>query len=135
MEDIPEYESIETEDSGDESLNLPKSFHCYTGSSGRDITLLPRLKIRIYRELSSRIKHSFDDVQMSDESFTTDESNTAENVMFHNHKKSNSHSLESTSTKHNRDVFTGGDSETNISICRKCGHKLDIHKQFTDSFL
>lgn len=132
MPDIDEYESDESTQGHDEWLGLRRSIHCYTGSSGRDITLLPKLKIRISDEMGAQIKHSFDDSSLSDEMYTVDGWNTMDNTINDGDSEPSPTVNEPgiSPVKPNRI-----DNENDIPICKKCGHKLEIHKQFTNAFV
>lgn len=146
MPDIDESASMENdedEESSDEWQGSQQNLQYYSGSSGRDITLLPKLKIRICDEMGARIAHSFDESSFSDEHFDIDESSTASqsttstvNESIERSKicehKSNKQPIAKVQTKietpHN-------DKENDIPICKKCGHRITLQKQFTNAFI
>lgn len=189
MPDIDEYEACENSDNDDDDddewqqhLGLRQNLqHLYTGSSGRDITLLPKLKIRILDEMGARIQQStFDNdsasassTSSSSSSFSCDGSTTAppppptptdndqmrdESTMerwsivrnscssqnrFQNTSRPDRH--HSTVKPVEKALNTAVDAsptpaaatvaaDNDISICKKCGHKLKIKKQFTNTF-
>lgn len=103
----------------------------YGGSSGRDITLLPRLKIRISDEMGKRVKSSFDGSTSSDEnefgkSFEKRfAASNDEHVCEHS----------ATAVANTFDPFQHDAIQTkeNFRKCRKCGHR-SLCKQFSNSF-
>lgn len=145
MPDIDEYGSMENdeehEESSDEWQGSRQNLQYYSGSSGRDITLLPKLKIRICDEMGARIKHSFDESSFSDENFNIDDSSTPQSTIKNDsieksticeHKKSNE------SQPKPKKIPTKIESIHNVNdipICKKCGHRLTIQKQFTNAFV
>lgn len=152
MPDIDEYGSMENEDSSDE---WPVSRHLqyYSGSSGRDITLLPKLKIRICDEMGARIKHSFDESSFSDENFNANNSSTAQSTNTNEsneeipnceqHKSNDpvttpspplSPSTPSSQQQQQQQLTRIESVDNDASVCKKCGHKLKLPKQFTNAF-
>lgn len=144
MPDINEYGSMENdenEESSDEWQGSRQSLQSYSGSSGRDITLLPKLKIRICDEMGARIKHSIDESSFSDENFNMHDSIPTESVVTndsmeqpnceHKPPQVNDAGIDSTASKH---VIESIDNDKDIPICKKCGHKLKLQKQFTNAF-
>lgn len=105
---------------------------CYGGSSGRDITLLPRLKIRISDEMGKRIKSSYDDSTSSDEN---DRSKSFEKrfAMIINNQQLCKHNAAAAAIAF--DPFENDVIQTkeNFGNCKKCGHKI-LCKQFSNSF-
>lgn len=147
MADINEYELIgDDEESSDDCLDSRLSKNVYTGSSGRDITLLPKLKIRLSHESRAQNKHSFEKSTCSEKNIIADESNKPVNIFIQNEIIDNfntikndpsSRSTESPTLRKtsDRDHFDSADSRNKIPTCKKCGHKLKIHKQFSNAFV
>lgn len=160
MPDIDEYDSIENDaDSSDECSR--QNLQYYSGSSGRDITLLPKLKIRICDEMGARIKHSFDESSFSDENFNIDadaddvactyssipqctiRNDPIENQPKCAHIKSNNDRIDDGNSSHSandnvdkkQNPNIAGEIDNEIPICKKCGHRLIIRKQFTNAFV
>lgn len=122
MPNIDECGSQENEDSNsgnDEWQNLRPSSPYYSGSSGRDITLLPKLKIRICDEMDRPVKDPFDESSSSDEYSCNDE--TAECC----HPTDNLNSFDVKYQNNNVNTFLK---------CKKCGHHLRFQKQFSNAF-
>lgn len=112
-------------------INLNKKN--YGGSSGRDITLLPRLKIRISDEMGKRVKSSFDESTSSDE-----------NEFGKSFEKRFAASSDEQLCEHSEAVVTDTtfdpfqnamviQTTENFRKCHKCGHQ-SLCKQFTSSF-
>lgn len=131
MPNIKECQSIEDDDSDDESMDFNSAdginhFNinnkCYGGSSGRDITLLPKLKIRICDEMGKRVKSSFDESSHSDENIDTFDAIAEQKC---NHIPTLAY-----------DPFQCDAIRVNENFhqCTKCGHKLLLKKQFSNSF-
>lgn len=121
MPNITEYESNEDERAIVERNSFRESTNAIShGSSGRDITLLPKLKIRICDEMGKRIDTSFD-----------------ENSPLSSNHSSNECLKDSGKCKHKSrdDPFVGDAQKINENFrkCKKCGH-YSIRKQFTNSF-
>lgn len=146
MADIDEYESIDNEESSDDCLDSSLNKNLYTGSSGRDITLLPKLKIRLSDASRAENKHSSDESKSSEDSFNTDESNEAISIVIQkefidnlntieNGIPSSSNETQFVPRKTDRDHFSDVDSEETITTCKKCGHKLKIQKTFSNAFV
>lgn len=96
-----------------------------SSSSGRDITKLPKLKIRISDEMGRRIKSSFDDSD-SDQNTNWFDNDDSEYTMA---------AVERICSHSNIDPFQSANNQNiNLKKCQKCGHKL-IRKQFTNSFI
>lgn len=140
MPDIDESGSMENDENEDSSDEWAGSRHAqyYSGSSGRDITLLPKLKIRICDEMGAQIKHSFDESSFSDENFILNDSSTVQNPISTvpidktpncAHKSNNNVSVP-TSERPTKIKSVDNDA----SICKKCGHKFKLTKQFTNAF-
>lgn len=195
MPDIDEYEACENDvnnddDDDDESngdddewqqqFGLRQNLQqYYTGSSGRDITLLPKLKIRICDEMGARIHHSTFDESASaspsssstssfsfDGNFSATAAAAATTTVCDDLRTNLTSAMpkfarESTErwSKLRRNTFkvdrnsssekvigraataaaatastANWTNENDIPICKKCGHKLEIQKQFTDAF-
>lgn len=103
----------------------------YGGSSGRDITLLPRLKIRISDEMGKRVKSSFDG------STSSEENEFGKSFEKRFAASNDEHLCEHTTTAvaANFDPFQRDVHQTkeNFRKCRKCGHR-SLCKQFSNSF-
>lgn len=131
-----------------DDANTKKKIHSYSGSSGRDITLLPKLKIRICDEMGKRVKSSFDESSGSDEnlqkkiidwfddqkktsscSHNSNESYPIGTATVANPTKPASVAYFSTANKNNVENV---DTATK---CRKCGHKLSLQRQFSNAFI
>lgn len=134
MPNIDEYESMENdehEESSDEWLGSQQNLQYYSGSSGRDITLLPKLKIRICDEMGARIQHSFDESSFSDElsannsPHSTFDSN--DQASFCKHKSKSIPDADTT-----RRIES--DKENDAPVCKKCGHRIALQRQFTNTF-
>lgn len=107
--------------------NLNKS--TYGGSSGRDITLLPRLKIRISDEMGKRVKSSFDESSSSDEfgvSFEKRFEASPDEPLCE-------HAMATVATAFDPFQYNVIQTDGNFRKCKKCGHK-SLCKQFTNSF-
>lgn len=105
----------------------------YSGSSGRDITLLPKLKIRICDEMGKRIESDTSDAlndknDFSRVSFDSFDESFEQVNCYHDHP----------TTESSRDPFhcDGANARVREDFrkCKKCGHKL-IRRQFTNSFM
>lgn len=123
MSNIDECGSQENEDSNsgkDEWQNsIPSSPYC-SGSSGRDITLLPKLKIRIFDETDGPVKDSFDKSSSSDLEYSRNDDN-----LECCHLSENLNLFDVTYQNDNFDQFLK---------CEKCGHHLRFQKQFSNAF-
>lgn len=169
MPNITECGSIErvsdTDDDAydDDITNYTKSFthpykpgdglttsHPYS-SSGRDITLLPKLKIRICDEMGKNVQHSFDESSSSDENsssktdddwFRTDfnETNTMAHISTDPFKTVTTSAASSMTTATSSVAMApsgSDDSDDFLPKCKKCGHKFPkskLQKQFSTSF-
>lgn len=142
MPDIDEYGSMENDESSDEWQGSRQNLQYYSGSSGRDITLLPKLKIRICDEMGARIKHSFDESSFSDDNFNIDDSTASHSTITNDNSIDKFTACEhiKTSTVPESKPKTSAKSESipndnNMKICKKCGHRLAVQKQFTNAFV
>lgn len=122
MPDIDECDAYETAQNEDEWTMLQQNTHSYTGSSGRDITLLPKLKLRISDEMGARIQHSFDETSSPDDNSIADD--TLNNVKM----LSPNNGTVSAKSSHIRSV-------NGVQICMKCGHELKTHKRNSNKFV
>lgn len=120
MPNIDECRSQENDDSNDEWQNLRPNSPYYSGSSGRDITLLPKLKIRICDEMDRPINDSFDKSSSSDE-YSCNGDNTECCYL--------------TDNLNSFDVKYQNSNVDNCLKCKKCGHHLRFQKQFTNAFV
>lgn len=136
MPNITEQESFDAEDDScnDDSISenhcpanvILNSFYSQnsvcgslSSSGGRDITKLPKLKIRISDEMGHRVKSSFDD---------SDDNSDSDNWFV-------DPPIPSICSHTNVDPFQLANNQAkNPRKCHKCGHKL-IKKQFTNSFI
>lgn len=117
-------------------FNLTKTQ--YGGSSGRDITLLPRLKIRISDEMGKRVKSSFDESTSSDEN----EFGKSFEKRFAANNSNDSLCMHSTTDAIVDDIaafdpfqYEVIQSKENFRKCQKCGHHArTLCKQFSNSF-
>lgn len=103
----------------------------YGGSSGRDITLLPRLKIRISDEMGKRVKSSFDGSTSSDEN----EFGKSFEKRFAANNDEHLCAYTATAVATTFDPFQRYvlQPKENFRKCRKCGHR-SLCKQFSNSF-
>lgn len=129
MPDITENGSIEDEYASIEQTIANRELtNVFThGSSGQDITLLPKLKIRICDEMGKRINSSFDENPASpDERKTVSNHCKATDVLVNQNKCIH---------KTNEDPFNGDKQKVNENFrkCKKCGH-YSTHNQFKNSF-
>lgn len=137
MPNINEQESLDRDDDSCNNYSTSENQHSSNGisslicsrnetsgllnsSSGRDITKLLKLKIRISDELGRRVKSSFDDSDdNSDSGDWFDDYHSVDNI--YSHIKIDPFQMTNVQNK-------------NLKKCHKCGHKL-IKKQFTNSFI
>lgn len=91
-----------------------------SGNSGRDITLLPKLKIRIFDEMDRPVKDSFDKSSSSDLEYSCNDDN-----LECCHLSENLNSFDVKYQNNNVDKFLK---------CEKCGHHLRFQKQFSNAF-
>lgn len=119
MPHITEYGSFEDEDgdAAEWAKNCVSNDVVSHGSSGRDITLLPKLKVRICDEMGKQIEGSLD------ESTPSPDEKPAANGDHCPHSPRG-------------DPFCSDDVQVNENFrrCTKCGH-FQIRKQFTNAFL
>lgn len=131
MPDIDEYGSMEHEkneendESSDEWQGSRQKLQYYSGSSGRDITLLPKLKIRICDEMGARIRNSFDESSFSDENFNETDPVAPADRCEHKDPSSAKPSAQ----------IDNDDNDRAPEVCKKCGHKRTLQKQFTNAFV
>lgn len=124
MPNIDECGSQENEDSNsgnDEWQSLRPTSPYYSGSSGRDITLLPKLKIRIFDEMDKPVKHSSFDKSSSSDEHSCNDDNTE---CCHPNENLNSF-----------DVKYQNNNVDNGLKCKKCGHHSRFQKQFSNAFV
>lgn len=134
MPNIYEYESMgndEHEESGDEWLGSRQNLQYYSGSSGHDITFLPKLKIRICDEMGARIQYSFDVSSSPNDNFTVDDSphSTFDSIDQASFCKHQSKSILAADLTHR----IKNEKENNAPVCNKCGHPITLQK-LTDAF-
>lgn len=106
----------------------------YGGSSGRDITRLPRLKIRINDEMGARVPCSFDESSMSsDDSNEFGKSFEERFAAYDDRRCEHATASDTVDDGTTSDPFQQIEENFRRRICKKCGHRK-LCKQFTNSF-